>query len=143
MLEDSDLDLGETVQTPIPDIQPEELFSEEEITEPDMPGESEDIVEDSADELDAPLEVEPALPAEDASIALSEEKIEAIISGTIAEIVERVARETLVDVVEKVTRETVSEVAERVTRETVADVAERVITEAIDALKQSLESETD
>ena len=49
-------------------------------------------------------------------IGISEEKIEAIVTRVVQDVVERV------------------------TRETVANVAEKVITEAIDALKQSLEN---
>jgi len=37
----------------------------------------------------------------------------------------------------------VQDVVERVIRETMTEVAEKVITEAIDALKQSLESDPD
>ena len=47
---------------------------------------------------------------------MSEEKIEAIVTNVVQDVVERV------------------------TRETMASVAEKVIREAIDALKQSLES---
>ena len=51
--------------------------------------------------------------------AISEEKIEAIIKRVVEDVVERVARETM------------------------AEVAERVIREAIDALKQSLEKDSE
>ena len=57
-----------------------------------------------------------AAPADEGLIGISEEKIEAIVTNVVQDVVERV------------------------TRETMASVAEKVIREAIDALKQSLES---
>ncbi|MBW1705475.1 MAG: hypothetical protein JRJ86_09970 [Deltaproteobacteria bacterium] len=57
-----------------------------------------------------------AAPAVEGLIGISEEKIEAIVTNVVQDVVERV------------------------TRETMASVAEKVIREAIDALKQSLES---
>ncbi len=81
------------------------------------------------------IEVSPEIPPEDFSevgtedefdeapeperIGLSEEKIEAIITKTVHDVVERVAKEAM------------------------TEVAERLITEAIDALKESLESSKD
>lgn len=58
-------------------------------------------------------------PVGEAPIGISEEKIEAIVTRVVEDVVERVARETM------------------------ANVAEKVIREAIDALRESLESESD
>jgi len=58
-------------------------------------------------------------PTDEKMTVISEKKIEEIVTRVVHDVVERVARETM------------------------AGVAERVITEAIDALKQSLESESE
>jgi hypothetical protein len=60
-----------------------------------------------------------AAPAAAGAIAISEERIEEIITSVVEDVVERVGRETM------------------------ANVAEKLITEAIDALKESLESVQD
>jgi hypothetical protein len=96
---------------------------EEAPVEPEVPQEmaselpQEDLSEDSP-ALEEGLETAEtvAAPAAEGLIGLSEEKIEAIVTSVIQDVVERV------------------------TRETMASVAEKVIREAIDALKQSLES---
>ena len=65
-----------------------------------------------------PAEIAPELMSEKMTV-ISEEKIEEIVTRVVHDVVERVARETM------------------------THVAERVITEAIDALKQSLESDSE
>jgi len=81
----------------------------------------EEVSEDISLQQDEVLEQE-EVPAESVGeelVGISEEKMEAIVTRVVQDVVERVARETM------------------------ANVAEKVITEAIDALKQSLESDSD
>jgi hypothetical protein len=93
----------------------------EEETEPD--GESQAFIE--MDDLQPPPEAEPGLddtaaePATHESLGISEEKMEALITRV------------------------VEDVAERVIRETVAEVTEKVLGEVIDALKKSLEANSE
>jgi hypothetical protein len=77
--------------------------------------EEEETEELPISELQAATETE-ASTAEEYSVVISEERMEAIF------------------------REVVEDVVERVIRETMVSVAEKVIGQAIDALKQSLES---
>lgn len=142
------------------------------VEEPTVKMEAEPPEEEVAEPADIELEMEKpkkapkAVPAEKIA-PISEERIEAAVvdavqntvervaGETIASVVERVAGETVAEVAERVARETISEVTERVAkeimtdvteriaRETMANVAEKVITEAIEALKRSIESESD
>lgn len=84
----------------------------------------EDLSEISDDDLDlvmaglvdAEVEAEPSEPATQATLPISQERIEAALAGVVTPVVERVVRET------------------------VAEVAERVIREAIETLRKSLDS---
>ena len=82
----------------------------------------EEPLEDIVKEIAVPESVageEPKAPAAEEGIGISEERLEAVVSRVVQDVVERVARETM------------------------ADVAEKVITEAIEALKESLETSSD
>ncbi|MBW2614910.1 MAG: hypothetical protein JRD02_01885, partial [Deltaproteobacteria bacterium] len=97
-------------------------------------------LEEALVEPEAPLEIASELPQEDLSedVPAREEGLES------AETVAAPAVEQLIGIseekIEAIVTNVVQDVVERVTRETMANVAEKVIREAIDALKQSLES---
>ena len=97
-------------------------------------------LEDAPVEPEAPLEIASKLPQEGLSedVTAREEGLES------AEAVAAPAVEGLIGMseekIEAIVTNVVQDVVERVTRETMASVAEKVILEAIDALKQSLES---
>jgi len=127
---EEDLDLSESLdsdlEAALEDLGlAEEANSEVEFLESEIEGlASEELESDTALDLEnlaeAPegmLESEKAVvfPAAEESIEISEERIEAVITKVVQDVVEKFARETM------------------------TTVAERVIREAIDALKQSLE----
>ena len=102
----TDLPEEAELEGPAPEVEariPPEEVSEAVAAQPEQP-----------EPKEVPVEL-----AGEALIGISEEKIEAIVTRVVQDVVDRVMRET------------------------VADVAERVISEAIDALKQSLESTSD
>jgi pilus assembly protein FimV len=115
------------VESEIEETEPEGLLDEAELEEAPV-------------EPEAPLEIASELPQEDLSedMAAREEGLES------AETVAAPTVEGLFGIseekVEAIVTNVIRDVVERVTRETMAGVAEKVIREAIDALKQSLES---
>jgi len=122
------------------DLEPSETGA----VEPEIP-EAESLLdevelEEAPVEPEAPLEIASELPQEDLSedVPAREEGLES------AETVAAPAVEQLIGIseekIEAIVTNVVQDVVERVTRETMANVAEKVIREAIDALKQSLES---
>jgi len=111
----------------VTEIQPEIIMAEE------MPA-----VEGHAAPVKEQAEEMPS-PAETAPIAISEERIEAIIRKVVEEVVERVAREAMAGAGERILKDA-NEMVERIARETTASIAEKVITDAINILKNSIES---
>ena len=107
--------------------EPGETQGEVAIEEPDETQMEEDSsAEDSGDEVIQDKDITPEEFEEkdtessgETAIGISEEKIEEIVTRVVGDVVERVVRETM------------------------ADVAEKVIREAIDALKQSLEDDSE
>jgi hypothetical protein len=102
----------------------EDLIEEEELAETleeaDLETAEEAVVDIMAAQAEQPEPVKTvAEPAVQELVGISEEKMEAIVTRVVQDVVERVARETM------------------------ATVAEKVITEAIDALKQNLELSSD
>ena len=91
-------------------------------------------------ELDSEiLESSPKIPLEDLSEVSPSEK-EGIDAEETVETLERESIGLSEERIEAIITRTVHDVVERVARETMTEVAERLITEAIDTLKESLES---
>lgn len=135
----------ETVDLGVPES--DEMKAEEDI--------SVIIQEEKSLEGEEPAEEILQASGPEATATISEEKIEAIVTAVVQNVVERVTRETMngmaerimagaIDVlkesIEPMIAGVVQEVAERSARETMTNVAEKVITEAIDALRGSLET---
>ncbi|MFC1820365.1 hypothetical protein ACFLZG_04690 [Thermodesulfobacteriota bacterium] len=123
--EEPDEDLDMTSVSPIDSVEIPESVEEEALEEPETQMEAEDP-EEKTDEEDIPQqdmvpekEEAPAQRPVEEMIGISEEKIEAIVTRVVGDVVERV------------------------TRETMTSVAEKVISEAIDALRESLDLESD
>jgi hypothetical protein len=89
------------------------------VVEEAVPRIAEEKITGAVEKIMAGAKKEETQPVVEAPIAISEEKIEAILRKVVEETVERVARETM------------------------AGVAERVITDAINALQKSIESASD
>jgi hypothetical protein len=135
-------DLESDFDSSLEELEPSELrAAESEIEEIEPEGLLDEVaLEEAPAEPEAPLEIASELPQEDLieDMTAREEGLE------IAETVAAPAFEGLVGIseekVEAIVTNVIRDVVERVTRETMAGVAEKVIREAIDALKQSLES---
>jgi hypothetical protein len=133
-------DLGSDFDSSLEELEPSELRAgESEIEETESLLDEVDL-EEAPVEHEAPLGIAPELPQEELSeyVPAREEGLET------AETVAAQAVEGLIGIseekIEAIVTNVVQDVVERVTRETMASVAEKVIREAIDALKQSLES---
>lgn len=157
--QDLELDLDSALET----IEPlEEEVSSQEWGEPE-PAKAEDEGETELDELtpvaeeeEAALETETVestvkLPAEDLSAipVPEEEHMDMGVSGEVPafEAVTGISEERLEEIVTQAVKEAVQDsleaVVERAARETMTGVAERLITNAIEALKESLASESE
>ena len=116
LIEEADMaesseDMNMTIHSPISSTEVHEVDEKAIGKEPEKEIEAE--LSEQADDKVTPLQ--DAQPAAEEMITISDEKIEAILTKLVRDVVERVVRET------------------------VAEVAEKVIREAIDALKESIE----
>ncbi|MFC1867722.1 hypothetical protein ACFL0H_06270 [Thermodesulfobacteriota bacterium] len=127
MLEEEPVDeMSMTIESPIGSDEAPGAFEATDLKEPEAQMEAEPPEEEIEEEADAAKEVVPVEEKEPSAhlageemIGISEERIEAIVTRVVGDVVERVARETM------------------------TNVAEKVIREAIDTLKQSLETDSD